>query len=235
MMKVKYLLVAGAALLVFVLAGCTLEYDTKIQPDQSGTVSLAIGLTADEVKYMTSQSSSDTSGICAEMWKNSSTKLPANTVTRQEQKGDETWCYTDVKVANLAELRSYYGDQNVTVNRLEVVNNTFFYDVSTDMTSDKTSTGSFPLTVTWKVSMPGPVKSNNADSASGNTLTWDLTSATGVVDMKAESSLSSSSSVWWVVGGLIFLCLVLLVIAAGVGVFFYVRRKKKTPAPETPA
>lgn len=235
-MKTKYLLAAGAMLLVFVLAGCTIEYDTKIQPDQSGTVSTAMGFTDDEVKYITSQSTSSTSGsICDEMWNESSSKLPSNAVTRQEQKGTETWCYVDVKFANLDELSSFYGDQNATVNRLEVVNNKFYYDVSMDMSSDETtSTADYPLTMTWKVTMPGSVKSHNADSASGTTLTWNLSSAKGVVDMQAESSLNSTGWVWWVVGGLLCLCLVALVIVIVVVLVIYLSRKRNSPAPKPP-
>jgi len=228
-MKTKYLLAAGAALLVFILAGCTIEYDTKIQPDQSGRVSTAIGFTADELKYLTSQSNNDASKICDEMWKDSSSSLPPNAVTRQEQKGDETWCYVDVDFANLEELRSYYTDQKVKVNRLEVVKDTFYYDVTFDMSSD-TSMVDFPLLITWKVSMPGTVRQHNADLGSGRSLTWNLASASGAVNMKAESSLSSSNWAWWAAGGLVCLCLVVIVIGAGVGLLLYLRKKKPAPA-----
>jgi len=235
-MKAKNLLAPGVLLLAIVLAGCTIEYDTKIQPDQSGTVSTAMGFTDDEVKYITSQSTSTTGGsICDEMWNESSSKLPSNAVTHQEQKGTETWCYVDVNFANLDELRSFYADQKATVNRLEVADNTFYYDVSMDMSSDgTTSTAGYPLTMSWKVSMPGSVKSHNADSASGTTLTWNLSSAKGVVDMQAESSLSSTGWVWWVVGGLFCLCLITLVIVIIVVLVIYLRRKKNSAAPETP-
>jgi len=237
-MKTKYLLVAGVVLLAFILAGCTVEYDTKIQPDQSGTVTEAIGLSTDEMKIVTSQSTTDTGGVCNQIMKDSSgdssSNLPSDAVVRQEQKGDETWCYIDMKFSDLDELRSIYSGQNVTVNRLEVVDKTFYYDVSLD--SSSSSGMGYMVQMTWKVTMPGLVKSNNATSASGQTLTWDLSSSSSTADMQAESSLNSTAWIWWLAGGLLCLCLVVLVIVVVVVIVITRRnKKKKVAAPATPA
>jgi hypothetical protein len=239
-MKTKILLAVGAVLLVLFLAGCTIEYQTKINPDQSGTVTEAIGMTADEVTYLTSQGGVDPKGVCDDLMKDSKSSLPSGAVTRQEKKGDETWCYVDVKFTSLADLGSFYTDQsNVTVNRLEVADNTFYYDVSTDTSAATGTTTGFPLQFTWKVTMPGAVKSNNATSVSGKTLTWDRGSATGKVDMQAQSSLAGSSLPgWagWVIGGGACLCLLVLVIVVVVVVVLLLRkRNKKAAAPASPA
>jgi hypothetical protein len=239
-MKTKFLLVAGGILLAFLLAGCTVEYDTTIKSDQSGTVTEAIGLTSDELGYLNTESSglnsSGTSGTttpgnaCDKMFSNSSSSLPSGTTTREEQKGDTTWCYLDTKFANLDELKSFYGDQNVTVNRLEVVNNTLYYDVSLD-SSDESGLSGTAIQMTWKVTMPGTVGSNNADSKSGKTLTWDMSNSTGSLDMQAQSTLSSTTDIiWWLVGGLLCLCLIVVVIVIVVVVVVVQRNKKKKAA-----
>jgi hypothetical protein len=239
-MKSRTLFAAGAVLLILFLAGCTIEYQTKINPNQTGTVTEAIGMTAEEVTYLTSQGGVDPNGVCDDLMKDTKSSLPSGAVTRQEKKGNETWCYVDVKFTSLADLESFYTDQtNLTVNRLEVADNTFYYDVSTDMSAATGTTTGFPLQFTWKVSMPGAVKSNNASSVSGNTLTWDLGSATGKVDMQAQSSLSGSSLPgWtgWVIGAGACLCLLVLVIAVVVVVVLLLRkRNKKSAAPVPPA
>lgn len=234
-MKKKFVLLAGGILLAFLLGGCTIEYDTTIKGDQSGTVTEAIGLTQDEMNYLNNQSSgsntSGTNGICAKLFSASSSSLPSNAVTRQEQKGNETWCYVDIKFANLDELKSFYDDQNVTVNRLEVANDTFYYDVSIS-TSDESGLSNYPLQMTWKVTMPGTVQSNNADSKSGSTLNWDMTNSTGMLNMQAESTLGSAINwIWWLVGGLFCLCLVVVVIVVVVVLVVLIRKKNKASDP----
>jgi hypothetical protein len=236
-MKTKSLFAAGMLLMLILLAGCTVEYNTKVNGNQSGALSMAVGFSADEVKALAAQSTTTSGSVCDQMFKDSSTKLPANTTTRKEMKGTETWCYVDLKFTDLLELKKFYQDENATVNRLEVVNGIFFYDVSMDMGSaDSSIPTGYPLTFTWKLTLPGAVKSNNADLVNGNTLSWNLGSATGVVDMTAESSTNGSTPgwIWWVVGSLCCLCLVVLVIAALVGLIVYLRRRNK-PEVVTPA
>lgn len=225
-MRNKFMLVAGIVLLAFVLAGCSMEYDTTIQPDESGRMVLSIGFTADEMEMMGATANS--ASFCQEMWAEENTDFPPGTVIRQEQRGTETWCIAEMPFSSLQQLRSIYVNQGVTVNRLEIVDNTLYYDLSLDL-SDAGGLGS-SIQVTWRVTMPGRITSHNAQSVDGRTLTWNL--GVGSLNrLQAESSVGMAAWVWWVVGGLACLCLVVVVVGGGVGLFFYLRNKKKAAAP----
>ncbi len=221
-MRNKFLLAAAVVLLALLLAGCSIEYDTTIRPNQNGSVSLMIGFTADEMEMMSS-GVSNPDAFCQEMWADSSSDFPPNTVIRQEQRGSETWCIAEMPFTDLQQLRSIYTAQEITVNRLEVVNNVLYYDVSLDL-SGGGGLGS-SISMIWKVTMPGRITSHNAHAVDGRTLTWNL-NVGGMNRIQAESSLSNNDWVWWVVGGLFCLCLIVVVIAGGVGLFLYLRKKK---------
>lgn len=225
-MRNKFLLMAGIVLLAFVLAGCSMEYDTTIQPDESGRMVLSIGFTADEMEMIGATANSAT--FCQDMWADESTDFPPDTVIRQEQRDTETWCIADMPFSDLQQLRSIYVNQGVTVNRLEIVDNTLYYDLSLDL-SDTGELGS-SIQFTWRLTMPGRITSHNAQSVDGRTLIWNP--RVGSLNrLQAESSVGTAGWVWWVVGGLACLCLLVVVVGGGVGLFFYLRNKKKTAAP----
>lgn len=225
-MRNKFLFVIGVALLAFVLAGCSIEYDTTIRPDSSGTMTLSIGFTADEMGMMSSTASNPAT-FCQEMWSDSNTDFPPNTVIRQEQRGSETWCVAEMPFSDLQQLRSIYINQGAEVNRLEVVDNVLYYDVSLDL-REASEVGA-SMQMTWILNLPGRVTSHNATMADGQTLVWNLNMG-GMNRLQAESSLGGYDWVWWVVGGLCCLCLIVVVIGGGIGLFFYLRNKKKNTA-----
>jgi hypothetical protein len=222
-MRTHRLLLVVGLLALLVLAGCTVEYHTSFQEDGSGQMAMAIGYTAQEASDLAELSGGDTANLCQELWAESSSDLPPNATIREEQRGDETYCLVEFSFANLDELRSIYEEQDVTVDRLEIVDDRFYYDVSVDMTG--TEGLGFAMNMTWVVTMPGSMGENNASEVNGRTLTWNL--AMGQVNtLQAESSLGNSNWVWWVAGGLGCLCLLVLVIAAIAGLALYLRKKK---------
>jgi hypothetical protein len=207
-------------LMALILAGCKMEYDTTIQPDESGRMILSIGFTADEMEMI---GASNSATFCQEMWADSSSDFPPGTTIRQEQRGGETWCLADMPFSNLQQLRSVYINQGVTVNRLEIVDNILYYDVAVDL-SDAGGLGT-SMQVTWRLTMPGRITSHNAHSVEGRTLSWNL-NVGSMNRLQAESSVGVGDWVWWVVGGLCCLCLVVLVIGGGIALFVYLRKKK---------
>jgi hypothetical protein len=219
----RSLLVCSFLVLIF-LAGCTIEYRTDINKGGAGQMSMAVGFTGEEASSLTDLTGGSTANICQEMWSESNSDFPANAVIRQEQRGDETYCLVEFSYANLQELRTDYENMGITVNRLEILENRFYYDVSIDM--GESDTLGFPVNMTWVVTMPGTVGTNNATTVSGQTLTWNL--AVGQVNsMRAESAVGSNW-LWWVLGGLGCLCLLVVVIAAIIGIVLYLRKKKKS-------
>jgi hypothetical protein len=223
-MRKRLSLVVCSLLVLVLLAGCTIEYRTAVEKDGSGQMSVAMGFTAQEAGDMAELSGGSATDLCQQMWAESSSEYPANAVTREEQRGDETYCVIEFTYANLQELRTDYETMGITVNRLEIVDERFYYDVSIDM-GESESLG-FAVNMTWIVTMPGSVGTHNATSVSGQTLTWNLVPGQ-VNSMRAESSLGSNW-LWWVLGGLGCLCLLVVVIGAVVGVVLYLRKKKKS-------
>lgn len=224
-MRNKLLFVAGIVLLAFVLAGCSMEYDTTIRSDSSGQMILSIGFTADEMEMMSATTNS--ASFCQDMWADENTSFPPNTVIRQEQRGTETWCIAEMPFSDLQQLRSIYVNQGVTVNRLEVVDNILYYDLSLDL-SDAGGLGS-SIQFAWRVTLPGRITSHNAQSVDGNTLIWNP--RVGSLNrLQAESSVGMADWVWWLIGGLVCLCLIVVIVGGGIGLFFYLRNKKKSAA-----
>ena len=223
-MRKHTLLLVCSLLILTVLAGCTVEYRTSVEADGSGQMATAIGFTAQEASDLAGLSGGDASNICQEMWGEASSDLPPNATIREEQRGDETYCVAEFSFASLEELRSIYVDQGLIVNRLEIVDDRFYYDVSIDM-SDAGSLG-IPMNMTWVVTAPGTVGNHNATSVSGQTMTWNLVVGQ-VNNMRFESSLGSNW-LWWVLGGLGCLCLLVVVVGAVIGVVLYLRKKKKS-------
>ena len=176
------LLVIGA----FVLAGChKLEVRTKIEPNGSGELRMGVGFSAEERANMEKQNS-NLQDFC------NTSQTPANVTVTEERRGDETWCITTTRFKNLEELRSLYQQRKgVQVNRLEISDRKFYYDLDIDTLSEDSSF--FALTdITWSVALPGAPIEHNADQVDENTLTWTPTPKSGIIHMSAESEVPRS-------------------------------------------
>ncbi len=112
-------------------------------------------------------------------------------LTKQEQRGDETWCVAAAPFASIDDLQKVYADMSgVTVQQLDIKDGKFTYDVSLDLSQEGTSPA--PVQATWQLTVPGAVGTNNADKVDGSTLTWNLTPGKSV-EIKAESGLGGLS------------------------------------------
>ena len=171
---------------VLVLAGChKLEATTKIEPNGSGELRMGIGFSAEERANMEKQNSNP-QDFC------NASQTPPNITVAEEQRGEETWCITTTQFKNLEELRSLYEQrQGITINRLEISDRRFYYDVDIDTLSEDSSFSSL-TNIIWSVVLPGASIENNADQIDEGILTWTPTPKSGIIHMRAESQVPRS-------------------------------------------
>jgi hypothetical protein len=230
-MRHRLIIFVGFVLAAIMLAACTVNINTQINDDGSGTWSTEFILNQQDKESLA------TLGTTVEEFCNESgADMPPGSAINIEDKGEETWCIISVPFANLSELRQMYAESDgIVVNRLEIVGDTFYYDVSVDATSSESDMGTGGLIgMNWKVTVPGKVGANNATSVDGNALTWDLTS-NQVMNAQVQSSLGGGG-----IGGISWgtiaialgaVCLCGLVIIIVVIVVFLVMRKRKASTP----
>ena len=175
-------LVVGA----FVLAGChKLEATTKIEPNGSGELRMGVGFSAEERANMEKQNSNP-QDFC------NTSQVPVNVVVTEEQRGDETWCITSTQFKNLEELRGLYEQrQGIKINRLEISDGRFYYDVELDTLTEDSSFSAL-TEITWSVVLPGAPIEHNADQAVESTLIWTPAPKSGLINMHAESEVPQS-------------------------------------------
>jgi hypothetical protein len=187
-----------------------------VEADGSGEVVIAVNATS-------AMQSSDTTNDdpCGEMEAN----MGEEDVTVDEEKhGSDVWCSMTRTFGDLDEFVDVLGSG---ADKSNISNDVFTFDYTTN-------TNYIPDSVI-RVVMPGKVKKgHNADSVSGRTLTWNLKSESGEVNLFAQSDLSGGSSVndiitsyWWV-GLIVLCCCSLLVIVAGILIYVLWRKKAST-------
>jgi len=113
-----------------------------------------------------------------------------NVKVMEERRGDETWCITNTQFKDLEELRSLYAEwEGIKINRLEVSDGKFYYDMDLDTLSEDSSFSAL-TDITWTVILPGTPISHSANQVDGNTLTWMPTPKSGIVNLQAESEVT---------------------------------------------
>jgi hypothetical protein len=223
-LKLKTLLAWGVGALL--LSACHhLQVSTHVQTDGSGELRTEVGFTAEERQNLEAQAENpDPENFC-----NQSQSSPEAVIT-EEQRGDETWCVTTQTFDSLAELRQLYESRRgLQVNRLEIREGQFYYDIDVDTASEE-SDFSTAAAITWTVTLPNPPGAHNAEQAEGNTLTWTLAPDSGRVNLQAESAASGPRPAWpWVLGGIVSVGLCGVVILGG-GLLFLLMRRAQKPA-----
>ena len=166
-----------------VLAGChKLEATTKIEPNGSGELRMGVGFSAEERANMEKQNSNP-QDFC------NTSQTPANIAVTEEQRGDETWCITTTQFKNLEDLRGLYEQRKgIAINRLEISDGKFYYEVDVDTLSEDSSFSAL-TDIRWSLLLPGTPISHNANQVDGNTLTWTPTPKSGIVNLQAESEV----------------------------------------------
>ena len=171
---------------VLLLTGChKVEATTRIEPNGSGELRMGVGFSAEERANMEKQNSNP-KDFC------NTSQTPANVTVIEEQRGDETWCITTTQFKNLEELSSLYKQrEGVKINRLEISDGKFYYDVNIDTLSEDSSFSAL-TTIAWSVVLPGALIDHNADRVDGNTLTWTPAPKSGIIRLYAESEVPRS-------------------------------------------
>ena len=200
--SIKLLIWIFCALL---LVGChKLEAITKVEPNGSGELRMGVGFSAEERENIEKQNSN------AQDFCNTAQTSRKFTVT-EEKRVDETWCITITQFKNLEELRSLYEQsKGIRINRLEIVDGKFYFDVDIDTLSETSDFSAF-TDITWIVVLPGaPIEHNSdhADPADANTLTWTVTPQIENTNLYAESEVPGAGSNFPTCGTAIIMVLV---------------------------
>lgn len=180
------------AVLMMLLAACTIRTVTDVKADGSGAFTMEFGFTDAELTSMEQFGVSSDTGVCS-MSESMGADVPADITFEEVKRGDTTWCTYTKSFKNLDEMKAYFASEmeGMTVNRLEIKDGKFYYDITPGDTSSMSDTSGLPFTMdfSWIVKVPGTVGTNNATKVEGQTLTWDLLSS-GLPDrFQAESSV----------------------------------------------
>lgn len=169
--------------LSFLMVGChKLSVITEIKPNTSGRLQTEVGFSAEE--RANTEKKEDYSGDFCNI-----AEAPPNITITEEQRGDETWCITTTPFKNLDKLRELYQQRKgITINRLEVVDGIFYYDVDIDTLSEDSSFSAL-TEITWSLVMPDTPINHNAEQINGNKLTWLPTPKSGIINLHAESKV----------------------------------------------
>ncbi|HNT25272.1 MAG TPA: hypothetical protein PKM21_12945 [Anaerolineales bacterium] len=215
-----FVLLVIAALL---LSACTINLKTIINADGSGQSISEFGFNPEDLSSLTSYGFTTVEEYCNE----SASDMPANTTIAVEQRGEETFCILSVPFASLEELKATYQDGEVTINRLEIVDEVLYYDVSLTPSEETAVT---EAAINWILVVPGSIQSHNATSVEGNTLTWEMNSGT-ITNMQVQSNLKAPLLGGMDIGtyvGIALACLCCLVVIGLIAVVvFIVLRKQK--------
>ena len=115
-----------------------------------------------------------------------------NITVTEENRGDETWCITTTPFKNLEELRKLYEQsKGIRINRLEIMDGKFYFDVDIDTLSETSDFSAF-TDITWTVVLPGAPIEHNTDTVEANTLTWTVKPEIESTNLYAESEVPSA-------------------------------------------
>jgi hypothetical protein len=223
-MKRRFSLISFGLISAMLLAACQFQATTQIDPAGSGDFRSETGFNAEERQNLEEQSEGDPGNFCN--IPATQGQVPSNVTVTEEMRGDQTWCVTTTTFNNLNELRDLYeGNGTITVNRLEVSGNTFYYDVDINVDNGDAALSNYE-SATWRVIVPGTVTNHNATSAQSNTLTWDLTSQSGIVNVHVESTMPDTGPNLLLIGiGAAIVGLIVLVVLVAGAVWFSRSRK----------
>ncbi len=232
-------------LLALILAACTVRFDADlvVNEDESGTFTLFLGLD-EQLAGLAQQFGgedldlSERIGAGAESWTTEEVEEDGFKGTRVATEFDD---FDDLE-AKLTELSEGSGGGLGTefLSRFELTHEGddfhFEADISgvgevlTDVIGETEGAGMIGaldsdtiaeiFEIRFRLSLPGTIGDNNADTVSGGTLTWNLDLADDAERMVANSTLGGSSSALLFGGGAVAIAAI-----AGIGIAAMRRRK----------
>jgi hypothetical protein len=225
-------LIVLAALLALVATACKIEtnYGAVINEDGTATLVQEIGMDQEAQTNLMPEGTDPFEGQPL-------AELPGAR-TRSETRGDMTFWIIEADLASTDELKSQLlasGQEGLlTAFDVQITDTKITVTATGDTTNSLAteSSGFDPamfadaLSANFKLTLPGRIGTNNADSVSGNTLTWSIPVTGGLVDIQAESTLGAAAG-----GGFpLWLIIVLGVIVLGAIGWFVMRSRKPAMA-----
>jgi len=164
--------IAGIAALAVLLAGCQVNFVTRIEPSGAGSLTTEVGLSADEVAQLKSFAGEAAASPCDAM----TLQAPDGSVAPgfvEEKRGEETWCVSTQTFEDGSELETLYRQlDGITIHELVEREGIFVYDIDVDLQAPQ----GIPAVaaITWAVVLPGKIGDHNADRVDGPRLEWLL-------------------------------------------------------------
>ena len=171
------------------LSACRVVVDTRIDANGSGELRNSIVFSAEEKANFEASPENTGRSICDNLKQGGQ----ADTEFLEEIHDGESFCTTMRSFANLSELQGYYQRLgNVTVNQLKKGLSNFVFDIQVDLTPRD---GNEAAPSEWRLTLPGEIGTNNAESIEGQTLTWHIEPG-AVAILHAESSVPINPWIW---------------------------------------
>jgi hypothetical protein len=203
----------------------SVHYTTTVKSDGSGGLELEFTLSKEFVAQLRSQGAVSSGEICTP-------PSPKFQLVDQGQ-GGEIRCVGSAPFGDLEELADIMeNDLQMSVNRMEIKDQRFYYDVSA-FGGSGTVISPIKMELLWILVMPGTPVANNADTVSGRTLTWDLLKKSDSYHMTAECAigglLGMDTTTITIVSVVLLSCCCIILLIAAAAVFILMRRKKNPP------
>jgi len=219
-MKSNLRLFLELAAAAWLLSACRIVVDTTVNPDGSGELRTAVVYTAEEQENFAKTPGNESKSICDNLKQDA----PAGAAFTEEAHGEEAYCVTTRRFANLRELRQFYAAMNnVTVNELQFELGRLTFDVDVDLTEADEGEG---IANEWRLTLPGALGQHNADQIEGQTLIW-VVSPGQKASLHAESSVGLGLTTLGPVGAVILACVCGLGAAGGAGMLWLLRWRRK--------
>jgi hypothetical protein len=226
----RRLLILATAVALLVTA-CKIETNVEatLNADGTGTVLYEIGLD-DEAEGLLLQNVDPFEDV------------PEGAATRTEERGDMTYYIASLSFADAADLTGLMTEEEsavfstftATFSETKVTVRGTTQDTGGGLLGDSELEGFDPglieesVSATVRIRMPGKVLESNADSADGNTLSWQVPLFGSPIEVRAESDPTQSGGggggfpAWLIV-------VIVLVLAAGVA-YFVLNQRRSAPA-----
>jgi len=226
-------LIVLASLLALVATACKIETNIGaiINADGSGTIVTEVGMDEEAKGFFLSEEGADP-------FEGNDLVDCAGARTREEQRGDMTFYIIECDVADITEFENTMtSTENTMLTSFDItVTDTLVSVSGTASAEDALGSeveGFDPalledsISANLKVTLPGRILEHNADSQSGNTLTWDIPILGGTLDVQASSDPSGTPAGGGGGGFPTWLIAVIAVVVLGGGYYLWTQNKKK--------
>lgn len=225
-------LIVMASLLALVATACKIETNigTIINADGSGTIITEVGMDEEAMGFLGTTDPFEGNELAG----------CEGARTREEKRGDMTFYILECDVADVTELENAMTESGDTMlTSFDITVTDALVSVSGTASAEDAlgseAEGFDPalledsISANLKITLPGRILEHNADSRSGNTLTWKIPILGGTLDVAASSDPSGTPSGGGDGGGgfPMWLIAVIAAVVLGGGYYLWTQNKKK--------